>query len=262
MRIASVTLATDEILAALVPVDRVACVTFLVDDPKISNVVGRYPPGIPRVRGKDVERIIGLNADLVCVAPYNAADFLEVLKRSGLATYRNEANRSIDAIEMGIVALGARVGETAQADKIVGAMRSRRKRLADRLTSVTTRPRVLYWSSGYTAGPGSTIDDIIREAGGVNIAAERNMNLSAEIEPEQVIGAEPDRILTTDWADGDGSSAIENHPLLRSLQAVREKRVIAVEAKYLTTVSQFIVEAEERLARKLHPELFGDESAP
>jgi iron complex transport system substrate-binding protein len=254
-RIASITLGTDEILAELVPVERVVGVTYLVDDPEISNVPGRYPAKIPRLRDGGAERIIDLDADLVCVAPYNSADFLKVIERSGLATYRNEANTSIDAIETGILALGDRVGERGRADEIVARMRARRAAVAERLRSVAHRPRVLYWSAGFTAGKGSTIDDILREAGGVNVAAERE-HASAEISPEQVIAADPDFILSSLWSADERASTIENHPLLRSLRAVAEKRVIAIEGRYLTTVSQFVVEGEERLARRLHPDCF------
>src|SRR5262249_27427163 len=66
-RILSHTLATDEILLELVPVERVVGVTNLVDDPEISSVPGRYPDHVPRLREADAERIIGLNPDLVCV---------------------------------------------------------------------------------------------------------------------------------------------------------------------------------------------------
>ena len=261
-RIASMTLGTDEILAELVSPDRIACVTYLADDPEISNVPGRYPDRIPRLRDSDSERIIDLNADLVCVALYNSADFLKVMERSGLAIYRNEANGSIDAIETGILALGDRVGERTRAEEIVGRIRSRRERLAERLREVSKRPRVLYWSAGFTAGRGSTIDDVIREAGGVNIAAERHLGASAEISPEQVIAADPDCILSSRWSADERASAIENHPLLRSLRAVAEKRVVAIEGRYLTTVSQFVVEGEERLARRLHPDRFESETPP
>src|SRR5579872_91380 len=67
-RIVSLTLATDEMLLDLVPVERVIGVTFLVDDPEISNVAGRYPPDVPRLRQGDAERIVGMQPDLVCLA--------------------------------------------------------------------------------------------------------------------------------------------------------------------------------------------------
>lgn len=259
-KIASLTLATDELLSELVPVERIVCVTHLVDDGEISNVAGRYPASMPRLRDQDTERLLGLAPDLVCVAPYNSADFLKVLERTGLTTYRNNAFHGLDEIEAGITALGEQVGEPDRARALAGRMRARRKELAERLRGESKRPRVLYWSAGFTSGSGTSIDDLIREAGASNVAVERGLQGPIEISPEQVIAADPEIILTARWSADQRESRIANHPLLRNLRAVRENRVIEIEGKYLLSVSHFVVEGVERLARRLHPILFLDSS--
>jgi iron complex transport system substrate-binding protein len=262
LRIASLTLATDELLAELVPPGRVVTVTAFADDPEISNVAEHYPRSIPRARDASPERIIALKPDLVCVAPYNTADSLELMARSGLSIYRNESVTSIAEIEAGLEQLAARVGEPARGRAMVERIRERRRRLADRLRGVTRRPRVMFWSAGFTAGRGSTIDDVIREGGGVNVAAELGLAGSAEIAPERVVAANPDVVLLTRWKGDDRQGQIANHPILRQLPAVREGRTIEIEGRYLTSVSQFIVEGAERLARALHPAHFPKEDAP
>jgi iron complex transport system substrate-binding protein len=256
VRIASITLGTDEIFSELVPPERLVCVTYLADDPEISNVAGRYPTTIPRLRDTDPERIIGLRPDLVCLAPYNSADFLKVMERSGLSIYLNEASQTMDEIDAGILELGKRVGEPERALELVERMRARRKQLAHKLREVQHRPRVLYWSAGFTAGRRSTIDDIIREGGAINVATEKDREGSAEISPEQVIATDPEYILLSRWSADEREGHINNHPLLRNLRAVKENRVISIEGRYLTSVSQFVVEGAERLARKLHPSAF------
>jgi iron complex transport system substrate-binding protein len=252
VRIASLTLASDEILSELVSPDRIVCLTSLADDPGISNVASFYPKHIPRLRETDPERIIGFNPDLVCVAPFNSADFLKVMERSGLSTYRNEAIFSMVDIEASILQLGNKVGEPERAQAVVDHMRGRRQALAGRVQKVARRPRILFWSAGFTAGRRTTIDDIIREAGGINVAAERNLEGTAEISPEQVLAANPEIILQSRWSGDEGGGNIEHHPLLRNLQAVHEKRVISMEAKSLTCISQYVVEGAERLAQALH----------
>ena len=102
MRIASMTLASDELLAPLVSPDRLACVTYLADDPQISNVSLFYPSQVPRLREADIERIVTLAPDLVCVAPYNSPGFLDLIERSGIPIYRNQAYHTMDQIESGI----------------------------------------------------------------------------------------------------------------------------------------------------------------
>jgi iron complex transport system substrate-binding protein len=168
----------------------------------------------------------------------------------------------MDEIETGIEQLGERVGEPGRAHDMVTHMRERRRQLADRLCDLPAKPRVLFWSAGFTAGPGSTIDDMIREAGGVNVAAELNLQGSAEVAPERVVAADPDIVLMTQWAVDERQGRIENHAILRNLRAVRARHVIAIEGRYLTSVSQFVIEGAERLARRLHPERFRGEGRP
>lgn len=256
------TLATDEMLAALVPAERIVCITQLADDSGVSNVAGFYPPAIPRIHEIRAERIIGLAPDLVCVAPYNSADALELLKRSGLSTYSNESVRTIDEIENGLTALGERVGEPERARLVIERMRARRRRLSERLNGVPLRPRVLFWSAGYSAGRGSTIDQLIVEAGGENVAASLKLDGSAEISPERVIAADPDFVLLSRWKADDRQGQIANHPILCKLRAVREGRVVEIESRYLTSVSQYVMDGVERLARALHPNRFPAEEQP
>src|SRR5262249_37764363 len=143
-----------------------------------------------------------------CVAPYNTADALKLLERSGLTIYRNEDIHGIDEVEAGVLRLGERVGEPGRARGVVESMRARRRKLAQRLTDVGRRPLVLYWSSGDTAGRGTTIDDVIREAGGSNVAAELGLEGSPEISPERVVAANPEVILLARWKAEDRQGRI------------------------------------------------------
>jgi iron complex transport system substrate-binding protein len=261
-RIASLTLATDEMLAELVPAERLVAVTFLADDPEISNVAGHYPDRIVRFRQMNLEQIVALAPDLVCVAPYNTADPLKLLERSGLSLYRNDAFQSIDEIEASVTRLGARVGEPQRARTLVESMRTRRRRLAKQLHDLPSRPRVLYWAAGYTAGLGTTIDDMIREGGGVNVAAELGLEGSPEIASERVVAADPDVVLLARWKAEDRQGRITSHPILRQLRAVREGHVITIEGRYLTSVSSHAIAGAEHLARALHPGRFDLEDRP
>jgi iron complex transport system substrate-binding protein len=256
-RIASLTLATDEILAELVPCERLVCVTYLADDPEISNVAGFYPRYLPRLRDRDVEQLLGLAPDLICVASYNSADFLNVLERAGLPIYRNESYHSLDQIEQGILRLGERVGARQAAQELAERLRQRRQYLRQRLRSITHRPRVLFWSAGFTSGEQTTLDDLIREAGGINIAAaELKRRGPVALTPEEALLADPDYLLVPQWSADQREGPVEQHPLLRHLRAVQEQRVVRIAGRYLLAVSHHALEGAERLARRLHPECF------
>ncbi len=74
-RICSVSLAGDELLALLVPPERVACVSRYADDPDLAACAGRWPREIPRL-GATLEAVLARRPDLVVAAPWNRADFL------------------------------------------------------------------------------------------------------------------------------------------------------------------------------------------
>jgi iron complex transport system substrate-binding protein len=247
-------------LLELVPPERIVGVTNLVDDPEISNVAGRYPADVPRLSEADAERIVGLRPDLVCVAPHNSIDFVNLIERSGLPVYRNDAVNSIDEVETGIEQLAARLGEPQRGSELVKRVRTRRAQISERIRTVLERPRVLFWSAGYTAGARSTIDDLIREAGGTNVAAELRLGPSSEITPEQIVAADPDYVLLCRWAGDDRPNRIDTHPVLRGLRAVRMNRVLSVEGRYLTSVSHYVIDGVERVARLLHPECFREQA--
>ncbi len=255
-RIASLTLASDEILAELAP-DRVIAVTYLVDDADISNASGIYPASLPRLHEKDVERLVAMRPELVCVAGYNDADFLEVVRRSQIPTHRTEAFGSIDDIEATILSLGDRIGNPEKARLLVGRMRRRIAAVVDRVEDVPYRPRVMYWSGGHTAGESTTIDEIIRAAGGRNAAA--RFSGASAVAPEQMLTIDPDVVLLSRWKAYEADNRIDNQPSLRGLRALHEGKVIAVEARYLTTLSHAVAEGVERLARLLHPDRFAIE---
>ncbi len=255
-RIASITLASDEILAELAP-DRVIAVTYLVDDPDISNAAGVYPASVPRLHEKDVERLVAMQPGLLCVAGYNNADFLEVVRRCRIPTHRTEASGSIDDIAASILSLGKRIGELEKARLLVGKMRQRIAAVVERVNDVPSRPRVMYWSGGHTAGEGTTIDEIIRAAGGRNAAS--RFTRSAAVAPEQMLTIDPDVVLVSHWKAYEADRRLDNQPSLRGLRAVREGKVIAIEARYLTTLSHTVAEGVERLARQLHPDRFATE---
>lgn len=69
-RIVSLTISTDEILLELVAVERIAALTYLVDDPGISNAVEKSKKVSARLDGNSAEAILALKPDLVIVADF------------------------------------------------------------------------------------------------------------------------------------------------------------------------------------------------
>jgi iron complex transport system substrate-binding protein len=248
-RIASMTLAADEILSELVPVERMVAVTAASDEPESSYVAGHYPPSVARFRRAELERLIALQPDLVIVSEYTDADFMVLLRQSRLNAHRMASLRSLSGIRQAILELGRAVGAADAAQQVVRRYDGRLAELTRRLTRVT-RPRALYWSAPYTAGDGTAISALIECAGAHNVARELGYRGLVPIGAERVFAASPDVFLVS----GD-EAALRSHPLLARLAAVRNDRIVDVPHKEIVTLSQHAADACWALAGRFHPGL-------
>ena len=252
-RIVSVTLATDEILLALVEPARLLAVTYLAVDEGVSNLP-QAAAAVPHKIGADTEQIIALEPDLIFVASYTRGEVVKLLQDVGLAVFTFQEFESIPAIQQNIRLIGQAVGEEAKAEALIAEMNARLHAVAARLPPEGSRPRVLYWGApGYTGGAHTSLDDLITHAGGENLAATHGLVGIRNISPEQVLAMNPEVIFT-----GGGSReaqaglpAFVLHPALHTVDALRQERVFVLPRRYLVTISQCIVDGVEEVARML-----------
>ena len=176
-RILSGVLASDEILTALVTPERLAGVTYLVDEPGLSEVAKRLPPDLPRLHG-EAETILALQPDLVVLASYTRAATIRLLASAGVPVVRFQWYRSFADIMNSIRMLAAAVGADDNGARLIANMQLRIAEVKTR-TQGLTRPRVLYYGGGgYSAGRDTLIDAMITLAGGHNVA--RDVNLQGQ----------------------------------------------------------------------------------
>ncbi len=254
-RICSVSLMGDELLFLLVPPERVVCVSSFADDAEVSNVAGRYPAPVPRLVAR-TEPVLATRPDLIVAAPWNDRAFLSGMKALGVRSLTLDAARDFEGIERTLLALGKAVGADEAARARAAELRARLLGLERALSRAQplTRPRVLSLSHLVVAGSGTTVDALIRRAGGVNAAAaiEGHRKLSAE----QILALDPDVLLLGQGLDTDAARVLRAYPQLEATRAAKTGRVILLPPRLLTTVTPFLVEGAEQLARKLHPEAF------
>lgn len=250
-RVASLNLSADEVLVEILPLERLVAVTRFVDAPEQGNVGRRLPPSVVRIQKADVEQLLSLRPDLVVISEYTDADFQHLLETSGLRTHRMEGLGSIEGIRRAILALGQAVGEEPGARRLVERYDATLRELERRLRGAS-RPRVLYWSGGMTAGAGTAIGALIECAGGKNVGAE--IGLSGIVPPgsERAFVADPDAILVGTWPRA--VEAIHEEPLLRRARAVEQGRIVVLKTSLLVALSQHTAEACWQLAARLHPE--------
>ncbi len=250
-RVASLNLASDEILVDILPPDRLVAVTRWADDPGMSNVAGRVPASALRFPKADLERLVVLHPDLVVVSEYTDADFLRLVEKSGLRYHRMQGLESLAGIRAAVLDLGRAAGATEGATRLVGRYDATLEDLSRRLQEAE-RPRVLYWSNPHTAGAGTAIGSLIEASGAMNVGRELGLTGILPLSAEQAFLAEPDFVLVGRW---EGSvAALEEHPLLKQLRAVRDKRVVEMPTALLVTLSHYAADACWWLASALHPD--------
>lgn len=250
-RVASLNLTADEVLVEILPPERLVAVTRWADDPDMSSVAGRVPASAIRFPKADLERLVAVRPDLVVVSEFHEADFLRLLEKSALRYHRMEGLGSLQGMRAAVLALGRAVGAVEGAERLVARFDETLQDLSRRLEGAP-RPRVLYWSNPHTAGAGSAVGSIIEGAGAVNVGRELGLTGILPLSAERAFLADPDVVLVGRW---HGSvKALQDHPLLKQLPAVREKRIVEMPTSLLVTLSHHAADACWWLAAALHPD--------
>jgi len=252
MRIVSLAPGVTEILFALGEGDAVVGVSQYCD----------YPPTVTRLPKvgtfltPNVEAIAALRPNLI-IGPELSSSRREVrtLAAMGYPTMTVNDN-SLDAIEQSIALIGARTGEQEAARRLLGAIQIHIEAVQARLER--TQPRTVVMLVGHqplvAVGPGTFLDDLIRLAGGENIA-----DLSAQSWPrlsiEYIIATRPAVIL--DGAMGsDANTPSDFWARYPTLPAVRDHRVFGYPQDPTFHPGPRVWQSLEILARRIHPEAF------
>jgi iron complex transport system substrate-binding protein len=252
-RVASLNLASDEILADILPLSRLVAVTALVDEKGTSNAMGRIPPDIARFPKVDVERLIALRPDLVVVSEYTDADVLRALTQSGLKIHRMTGLDSLEGFRKALLELGEVVGEKERAMQLAKDFDARLRDIDQRIAG-TRRPTLLYWASGFTAGSKTAFDALIRCGGGENAAAKKGVTGITPLGAERAYGLDPDWLFI--GAPSTTEKEIHEHPLLSRMRAVKAGHVVEMPTELLVALNHHAAKSCEFMARALHPEKF------
>lgn len=257
-RIASVSLASDEMLRDLVGADRLLGVSLFAGDPTISNIADRLADIEYTNLIGNPEVLISLDADLVVLSTYNNPAAIDQLLDSNISIFVLAGFESLDDIRANLRTLGNLTGTEIRAEELIADMDTTLEHV-QRAVSERDPVRVLYYEpGGITYGPGSTVDEIIALAGGINVVAESDLGPYPLINPEYVITADPDVILLGGWFSGEVNPLqwIEQDPVLKSLRAVQTGRVYPIKDAHLTAVSHYVVRGVEEVAALLYPDVF------
>ena len=212
----------------------------------------------------DFEKIVSLKPDLIVATGVgNTRDVVDRLDKLGLPTYVIFP-KNVDEILRSIHHLGQVVDREREAAVIVQGMKKRRDRVVERVKDLH-RPKVFLQvgeAPVVTVGKGSFADDLIRLAGGENIAGNQK-----EMYPrwgmEEVLQRAPEIILISAMnPKADYQKVLQGWSRWKSIPAVKQGRIYTIDSDVIDRPSPRIVDGLEAIGRILHPEAFESPSPP
>ena len=265
-RIVSYSISTDEILIALVKPERIVALSRLVDDPGVSSVVKEAKQVPNRVQGNSMEGVLAFKPDLVIIPDFHPPEMLQSARELGLKVYIYKTPSDIKGVKRSIRQIAALTGEKDKGEAVIAKMEERIQQVQQRLAviPVSQRKRVIQLrSEGAFYAPDNSFGDVCRHAGVSDATLELKYPSAMEITQEKVVELNPDIIFVPDW-DYDGKHnpdgekrKILNNPSYRGMKAVQQGKVYTISGALVLTVSQYIADAVEEVAKMSYPEIFG-----
>jgi iron complex transport system substrate-binding protein len=252
-RVVSQSVGTDELLLALAEPGQIAALSHISHEAEFSPVAAEARR-FPALRDSDAESVLRFRPDLVLAASYTRPETLALLRRAGVRLLVLDHFDTLEDVYADLRLLGRELGREDRAEALIAQCRTRVGALATRLQGV--RPvRVL--SAGlypFTAGAGTTFQDLCEHTGALNVAAEAGLRGHAPTPSEKLLVWRVEVLVV---AGDDGTrTRLGELPLYRALPAYRAGRVVALPGPLLSSVSHHRIDAYEALARALHPERF------
>ncbi|HTY90552.1 MAG TPA: ABC transporter substrate-binding protein [Methanocella sp.] len=261
-RIVSLSPANTEILFALGAGNKLVGGTDYDDYPAEAKNVTH----VSGFSGVSYEKIGNASPDVIFAEDITSEDAVNKLTSMGYPVIILK-NSNMTNIEKNILLMGKVTGKEANATAIV-------KNIDDRMAAITAKaaslndsqkPSVLLLvgyvpgESIYVYGSNTYGDDLIRQAGGKNTAA--NVNEFAVMSSEAIASADPDYIIVP--VDGlmtttDSFNAFKNGslPWMANMKAYKNGHIIMVDGNLMERPGPRLPDAGLAIARAIHPELF------
>jgi len=259
-RIITLSLGLDEIVMALAGPERFAAISDVARS-AYSNVAD-LAAQVPETVTADLEHVLGLQPDLLLLDNFAQPDLVVQARAAGLTIVVTDLHDSFEEHLENLDFLGRVLGEEAQAAVVREMLEHRAADLAQRIEAARqsrggSAPRVLHLTpSLHVPADGTTSEDIIVRAGGVNVATEAGLEGWQQISLETIAELNPEVIIYDEFdADRLRTETLE-HPSLAGVPAIRDGRAYEIPSRYLSTLSFWNLRGAEELARYLWPEAF------
>jgi iron complex transport system substrate-binding protein len=249
-RIVSLSPSTTEILFALGAGPEVVGVSQFCDYPdaaaRLPRVGSFLTPNVEAIAGLRPTLVVGLeiSSNLREVRAVEAMGYPTLMVGDG----------TLADIRAAILTIGGRIGRAQQARDLVGALQANIDAVRDRLKDAP--PRKVLMLVGHqplvAVGPGTYLDELLKLAGGINIA-DQAVQAWPRLSIEYVIAEAPDVILDGQMGTDAGAPG-GFWAQYRSIPAVANHRVYGYPQDLMLRPGPRVSESLAMLAAMIHPE--------
>ncbi|MCI1209157.1 MAG: cobalamin-binding protein [Treponema sp.] len=249
-RIVSLSPAATEILCAVGAYNEIVARTDFCDFPPEVTVI----PSVGGFDGKtlSLEKIISFQPDFVYAVKGMHDHLVAPLEKLGIKVYVSDA-KSISSIITEIHTIGSITGHEKKAAETTAQIESLLLKVRDALQNepaVTVYWEV--WNAPYmTAGSSSFINEVIKDAGGINIFAD--IRQAYPVVSEESILARDPKVIVLAKTSGIQLQDVAERTGWQSVTAVRNKKIVIVDDTLTLRPGPRIAQAVLDLALSLHP---------
>lgn len=248
-RIVSMSPGNTEIVFALGAGDRVVGVTSYSDYPEEAKT----KPTIGGYHAPDVEKIVSLAPDVVFAMTDIQAKYIQILRQAGIRVVAVEPKtlpEILNAIDIISEALGEEARGRQLHQELAGQLDQVRRQVG---TAPAKRTFLEVWDTPLlTVGRQSFIHDLITQAGGINVSADKNVDYTP-CDIEQLYAYNPEVYVVLSHSREDIRSVITN-PNLAAIQAVKTNQVFSITDDLLQRPGPRSFTGLVKLAEILHPQ--------
>ena len=193
---------------------------------------------------------------------------VEQISNSGVATLVLPADYTVDAVKAKIRTIAAALDLKPKGEELIAGIDREMADVTATLAPLKEKPKVMFVGRGPNmpnatmSGKGTTIDEMISLAGGINPTADfqgfRTMT------DEAVVAAAPDIILMTErsFERSGGIEGVLKFPGVALTPAGKNRRIYTVSDRYFQGFGPEVGKAVRNLAMQLHPQLNGKTGQP
>ena len=253
--VVSQTVGTDDLLMAIAAPGQIAALSHLSRDGRYSPTA-RQAANYPSLRTGDAEDILRLRPDLVLVASYSLPETVTLLKRAKVPLVILDHFNSLEDLYRNARTIGQALGRSELAEQLIRQWQARVLELDRRLRAAKPVRVLAVGFYPYTAGAGTTFQDICDHAGALNVAAEAGLQGHAPTPAEKILTWKVDVLVAPGEEGMDVRARLQGLAPYKFMAALRQGRLVLLPAALMASTSQARLDAYEWLAKALHPEAF------